>query len=119
MTLEKFKQDFLSFDGRINRWPYFWKTTVVGIVIAVPFMLSLLLLPNFGANIIVTLLSIFNFIIDLSFGIRRCHDIGISGWWLLLTIVPFVNFLFIFYLLFKAGTPGPNQYGPAPTRESY
>lgn len=52
-------------------------------------------------------LMIFGFI----FGVRRLHDIDMSGWWLLLSLVPLVNLFFILYMLFKRGTEGPNRFG--------
>lgn len=45
--------------------------------------------------------------------VRRLHDSGKSGWWLLLNLLPAgALVLIIFYLL--DGTPGPNRYGPDP-----
>lgn len=45
--------------------------------------------------------------------IRRMHDLNASGWWLLITIIPFGLILF-FALPFKKGTEGPNKYGHPP-----
>lgn len=45
--------------------------------------------------------------------IRRLHDLNASGWYVLLTFVPFGQFL-ILWLMFKKGTPGPNKYGEPP-----
>ncbi|MFP5418715.1 MAG: DUF805 domain-containing protein [Gammaproteobacteria bacterium] len=39
--------------------------------------------------------------------IQRAHDFDKSGWWSLLSLVPFVNFIF----LFMPGTDGENRYG--------
>ena len=48
--------------------------------------------------------------------IRRLHDIGKSGWMLLLFMIPLVNFiLMIMWFIADAGQPGPNQYGEVPT----
>ena len=46
--------------------------------------------------------------------VRRFHDIGYSGWYLLAIFVPFVNFIALFVLLFFKSTPGENRYGPRP-----
>jgi uncharacterized membrane protein YhaH (DUF805 family) len=51
--------------------------------------------------------------------VRRLHDIGLSGWWLVSAAAP-VPVLDIFIVgaqvvcFAKAGTAGPNRYGPDP-----
>ena len=45
--------------------------------------------------------------------IRRLHDLNASGWYVLLTFVPFGQFL-ILWLMFKKGTVGSNKYGDPP-----
>ncbi|AXI01734.1 DUF805 domain-containing protein [Aquirhabdus parva] len=50
--------------------------------------------------------------ITIVYGIRRAHDINISGWWLLLFLIPIVNIIFGLYLLFARGTDGQNRFGP-------
>jgi uncharacterized membrane protein YhaH (DUF805 family) len=59
------------------------------------------------------------FIPSLAVSVRRLHDSDKSGWWLLLSFIPFGGFVvFIFTLL--DGTPGPNRYGADPKgREGY
>lgn len=52
-------------------------------------------------------------VIGIIFAIRRCHDIEISGWWNLLIAIPFVNLLYMLFLMLKPGTDGPNRFGPA------
>jgi uncharacterized membrane protein YhaH (DUF805 family) len=46
--------------------------------------------------------------------IQRTHDMGWTGWAALLTIIPFVALIW----LFKAGTPGANEYGAPPPPNS-
>ena len=46
--------------------------------------------------------------------IRRLHDLNRSGWFLLLTLVPIVNFIFGIYILCFRGTKGANKYGEDP-----
>ena len=47
--------------------------------------------------------------------VRRLHDTGKSGWWLLLMFVPFGNIILLIFCLIDS-TPGPNQYGENPKR---
>lgn len=42
--------------------------------------------------------------------IKRSHDMNWNGWTCLLTLVPFVGLIWVF----KAGTPGSNDYGAPP-----
>ena len=46
--------------------------------------------------------------------VKRCHDFGVTGAFLLLLFVPFVGFVWLIALCFIPGTRGPNAYGPAP-----
>ncbi|MDD4856028.1 MAG: DUF805 domain-containing protein [Sulfuricurvum sp.] len=46
--------------------------------------------------------------------IRRLHDINMTGWLVLLGIVPFVNALLFVLLVFKKGDAGDNKYGANP-----
>ena len=48
----------------------------------------------------------------LAAGARRLHDCGLSGWWLLLVLVPCGNVALLFY--FIRGSQGDNRYGPSP-----
>ncbi|MFE5492000.1 DUF805 domain-containing protein [Streptomyces virginiae] len=51
---------------------------------------------------------------NLAVAVRRLHDLGKSGWWLLISLVPFVGGIWLIVLLATAGQPQPNQYGPDP-----
>jgi uncharacterized membrane protein YhaH (DUF805 family) len=51
--------------------------------------------------------------------IRRLHDVGRSGWWSLLGVVPVINYALIGYLLLKKGAADTNRYGAPPiTKEN-
>jgi uncharacterized membrane protein YhaH (DUF805 family) len=46
--------------------------------------------------------------------IRRLHDIGATGWWGLLMLIPIVNFFVLGVLLLRPGQPDANRHGPSP-----
>lgn len=48
--------------------------------------------------------------------VRRLHDSDKSGWLYLLTIIPYLGFIFILVFGFWPGTPGENNYGFDPRR---
>ncbi|MGC1305262.1 MAG: DUF805 domain-containing protein [Caulobacteraceae bacterium] len=43
---------------------------------------------------------------------RRLHDSGRSGWWILISFVPFVGGLILLVLLALQTAEGPNKYNP-------
>ena len=53
------------------------------------------------------------FLPGLSVAIRRLHDTGRSGWWLLIGLVPFIGFFVLLYF-FVLDSENDNQYGPYP-----
>lgn len=48
--------------------------------------------------------------------IKRFHDLGRSGWWVITMMIPLVALIPTFYLLFWRGTAGANSYGQDPLR---
>ena len=48
----------------------------------------------------------------LGLGVRRLHDIGRSGWWLLIGFVPFIGFVVLLVFAVRKGDDGDNAYGP-------
>ena len=46
--------------------------------------------------------------------VRRLHDTGHSGWWLLMSLVPLVGAIVLLIFMVQDSAPGQNQYGPNP-----
>jgi len=67
---------------------------------------------GFGLLSVIYLLAVFLPMLGLS--VRRLHDTGRSGWWLLINIIPLIGpiTLLVFYCL--DSTPKENQYGDNP-----
>jgi len=111
--MDEFIQELkaFSFTGRLNRMRY-WKYTGFLFLLnfAIAFVLNLLKLGGGIANVINLALAI----VALPFSVRRVHDLNRSGWWLLITIIPIINFLFCIYVGFFKGTDGDNDYGADP-----
>jgi uncharacterized membrane protein YhaH (DUF805 family) len=49
----------------------------------------------------------------IAVSVRRLHDTGRSGWWLLIGLVPFVGGIVLFIFTLQDSKPD-NQYGPNP-----
>jgi uncharacterized membrane protein YhaH (DUF805 family) len=49
----------------------------------------------------------------LAVGARRLHDIGRSGWWQLIALIPLIGWIILIVFYVRDGEPA-NQYGPNP-----
>lgn len=54
------------------------------------------------------------FIPGLAVAVRRLHDIGKSGWMILLGLIPLIGAIWLIVLMATDGKPGSNEYGPNP-----
>ena len=45
---------------------------------------------------------------------RRLHDIGKSGWWYWIALIPLVGTILLLIWMFRASDATENQYGPTP-----
>lgn len=128
ISKESLKETLLSFQGRIPRRTYWLYALgsglLIGIVLAI---LGALIGPSVdpatGAvsggglyGIIAFLLYIPLLWIGLALGVKRWHDRGKSGWWVLIGLIPIVGGIWTFVECgCLRGTVGPNQYGQDPT----
>ncbi|MGQ7792053.1 DUF805 domain-containing protein [Faunimonas sp. B44] len=99
---------FLNFDGRIGRRDWWFGA----IVLLIASVLSGIL---FGDGLIGWLVSVLMIIPTLGIHVKRFHDRGKSGWWVLILIVPVVGLIWMIVDLgLLEGDPGPNRFGPPP-----
>ena len=50
----------------------------------------------------------------LAVSVRRLHDVGKSGWMLLISLIPIVGAIWLLVLVVTNSKPGENKYGPNP-----
>ena len=58
---------------------------------------------NLDGGVIGTILAVIVFISSVSISVRRLHDCGHSGLWVLLYLIPLVNLILLIYLCVKPG----------------
>lgn len=51
---------------------------------------------------------------SIAVGVRRLHDTGRSGWWLLLSFIPLVGALVLIFFMVQDSESQTNAYGPSP-----
>lgn len=54
------------------------------------------------------------FIPGLAVSVRRLHDVGNSGWMILISIIPIVGAIWLLILMVTDSEAGENEYGPNP-----
>lgn len=95
---------YVDFSGRGARSEYWW------------FVLAYVMVAVVAGLIheIVYLVVILAFLLPLlSAGARRLHDIGKSGWWLLIGLIPLVG-LVLLYFMVQPSQSESNEYGAPP-----
>jgi uncharacterized membrane protein YhaH (DUF805 family) len=100
---------YAVFSGRSSRREY-WMFFLVNLLISIVIGIIQGSLGSYGKgniNLLSTLYSLAIFIPNIALGVRRMHDVGKSGWFLL---IPIYNFI----LTLTSGTVGDNKYGPDP-----
>ena len=51
---------------------------------------------------------------SIAVSVRRLHDIGRTGWWLLIVFIPLVGIIVLLVFAVLDSMPGDNRYGPNP-----
>ncbi len=51
---------------------------------------------------------------SLAVAVRRLHDTGRTGWWLLIGLIPLIGLIVLLIFFVQDSKPGDNEYGPNP-----
>lgn len=108
---------YAEFSGRARRKEY-WFFVLFNLIIA--FVLGFIdgLIGTFSADYGIGLLgglySLAVLIPGLAVSVRRLHDTGRSGWWLLIALIPFIGAIVLLIFMLSDSERGSNQYGPSP-----
>ncbi len=120
--------NYANFNGRARRSEYWWfilflvlLSLVVNIVVSnlayLAFNIDNISIRNFIFFIIVLVISVYvlgMIIPNITVRVRRIHDIGKSGWYVLLTFIPFIGGIFLLIFTLTDSEPGDNMYGANP-----
>jgi len=121
---------YADFNGRASKSEYWWFTLfnfliycgfiglfIVGIIVEqnnvfngdTIFVMFILIALLFGFWMLYVIIP------TLGVTARRLHDQGKSGWFILLSLIPYIGPFVIFIFLVLEGDPIPNRFGPCPT----
>ena len=96
-----------SFSGRINRRQY-WIFLVAMLLIMMVTIWFTDKMPALHLYQIYGLLMILPYV---SSTVKRLHDIGKRGWWMLSILVPIFGWIYLFVLTIEDGKESDNKYG--------
>ena len=107
----KVMQNFLVFSGRARRKEY-WMFVLFNVLITFGIGLaeSMIGLPG-------TLSSFYALVVlipSVAVGVRRLHDTGRTGWWMLLNLLPVIGTIVLIVFFCFDSEEGTNEYGPNP-----
>lgn len=111
--MKSFKKLF-SLAGRANRLEYFL-TTLLNFCYFWVLILLHLFSPEYVHHYIAMVSLVLTFIISFwimqAVNVRRLHDLGKSGWWNLVMVIPLIGLPFWIMCLFFKGKRDSNKYG--------
>jgi uncharacterized membrane protein YhaH (DUF805 family) len=105
-----FKKYFV-FEGRASRSEYWWFQLIVAPAYIIFEITDSESSPVSFLFLVITLLTL---IPAISVGVRRLHDTNKSGFYLLLSFIPFIGGLIVLFFLIAQGTKGKNRFGADP-----
>ena len=104
-------KNYAGFSGRARRTEY-WMFVLFNVIITI--VLQVISLAIQQVSILGAIYGLAVLIPGLAVGVRRLHDTGRSGWWLLIGLVPLIGAIVLIVFMATDGEPGDNAYGPNP-----
>lgn len=113
---------YADFSGRSRRKEY-WMFTLFYILVLFGLVAAAAATADsdsdadiFGSlfGIVMILFFVATLIPSIAVTVRRLHDQDKSGWWYLISLIPYLGGLVLFIFMCLDGTRGSNQYGSDP-----
>ncbi len=113
-------ENYANFKGRARRSEY-WYFALGNLIL---FIIAAVIDNVAGINFdpipygpIYLLVGLATFIPSLAVLVRRLHDVGKSGWFYFIILIPIIGAIWVFVLLCTDGENGSNQYGADPKND--
>ncbi|AUW92749.1 MAG: DUF805 domain-containing protein [Sulfobacillus thermosulfidooxidans] len=104
-------QHYFDFAGRASRRE-FWMFTLYNMLVI--FALSVITALVHPLAFMTWLYGLAVFMPSLALQFRRLHDVGRSGWWLLISAVPLIGAIVLLVFFVLPSEPMSNNYGSVP-----
>jgi len=108
----KVMKKYAVFSGRASRTEY-WIFLLCNVLIA--FMLGLFeSVLGSSRGVLGMLYSLVVFLPTIAVSVRRLHDTGRSGWWMLMALIPVIGTIVLLVFTIEDSQSGENPYGSNP-----
>ena len=120
--LKVMKENFSNFSGRARRKEFWMWYLFYVIVLIVAMILDGVLGTGFEISYGVTtpygwiyiIAALAHVIPGLAVSVRRLHDVGKSGWFMFISLIPIIGGIWLLVLMCTDGDSSENAYGPSP-----
>jgi uncharacterized membrane protein YhaH (DUF805 family) len=112
---------YAVFSGRARRkeyWMFVLFNIIIILVLALIDYLTGTFSPRAGVGLLGGLYSLAVLIPSIAVTVRRLHDTGRTGWWILIGLIPVIGNIVLLIFMVLDSEPGANEYGPNP-KEGY
>ncbi len=104
---------YADFNGRAGK-AEFWMFTLISTIISVIlYLIDGGIMPGSNIHLLYTVYSLAVLVPSLAVSVRRLHDTGRSGWWILINVIPILGQL-VYLVFLLQDSQGANQYGSSP-----
>ncbi len=113
----KVLKQYADFSGRARRkeyWMFFLFNTIFAFLAAIIDNVVGTASPDLGYGVFCGIYSLAVLIPSLAVGVRRLHDIGDSGWMLLIALIPLIGAIWLLVLMVSDSQEGTNKWGENP-----
>lgn len=118
-------ENYANFNGRARRSEYWYFALANGLISILLIVLGAIIGGVFGdaltggiiGYVLFALYAFATLLPGLGVVVRRLHDVGKSGWFYFIALIPFVGGIWLLVLFCTEGDQGPNQYGSDPKNQ--
>ena len=108
---------YAVFSGRARRTEY-WMFALINTIISIVAMVLDNVLgtttEDKRSGLFSGLFALATLLPSVAVYVRRLHDVGKSGWWMFIGLIPIVGVIWLFVLTVTDSQPGDNEYGENP-----
>ncbi len=110
-------KQYAVFKGRARRkeyWFFILFNLIASLLLTLVDFMTGSLDAELGMGLLSGLYSLAVLIPSLAVTVRRLHDTGRTGWWLLIGLIPLIGAIVLLVFMLLDSQPGDNEYGANP-----